>query len=52
MYTGVHSDVSRESYFFELFDLPLDVHLVREKTGIHCLCIPVDSFDLRCESVT
>ena len=30
MYTGVHSDVSRESYSFELFDLPLDVPLVRE----------------------
>ena len=47
MYTGVHSD--RESYSFELFDLPLDVPLVRK---IHGLCIPVDSFDLRCESVT
>ena len=45
MYTSVHSDVS-----FEPFDLPLDVPLVRE--GIHGLCIPVDSFDLRCESVT
>ena len=30
MYTGVHSDVSRESYSFELFDLSLDVSLVRE----------------------
>ena len=30
MYTGVHSDVSWESYSFELFDLPLDVPLVRE----------------------
>ena len=30
MYTGVHSDVSRERCFFELFDLPLDVPLVRE----------------------
>ena len=30
MYTGVHSDVSQEIYFFELFDLPLDVPLVRE----------------------
>ena len=30
MYTGVHSDVSWESYFFELFDLPLDVPLVEE----------------------
>ena len=30
MYTGVHSDVSQESYSFELFDLSLDVPLVRE----------------------
>ena len=35
MYTGVHSDdvhldLSRESYFFELFDLSLDVPLARE----------------------
>ena len=30
MYTSVHSDVSRQSYFFELFDLPLDAPLVRE----------------------
>ena len=30
MYTSVHSDVSRESYSFELFDLLLDVPLVRE----------------------
>ena len=30
MYTSVHSDVSQESYSFELFDLPLDVPLVRE----------------------
>jgi len=30
MYTGVHSDVSQESYSFELFDLPLDVSLVRK----------------------
>ena len=54
MYTGVHSDVSRESYSFELFDLPLDVLLEKEinPAGIHGLCIPVDSFDLRCESVT
>ena len=29
MYIGVHSDVSRESYSFEFFDL-LDVPLVRE----------------------
>ena len=30
MYTGAHSNVSWESYFFELFDLPLDVSLVKE----------------------
>ena len=32
MYTGVHSDVSWESYSFELFDLhiPLDVPLIWE----------------------
>ena len=55
MYTGVHSDVSRESYSFELFDLPLDVSCILgkgNKPWIHGLCIPVDSFDLRCESVT
>ena len=40
MYTGVHSDVSRESYFFELFDLPLDVPLVREKTRDTLLMYP------------
>jgi len=51
MYTGVHSDVSQEIYSFELFDPPLDVSLV-SKAGIHGLCIPVDSFDLRCQSVT
>ena len=52
MYTGVHSDVARESYSFDLFDMPLDVPLKCKKVGIHGLCIPVDSFDLRCESVT
>ena len=53
MYTGVHSDVSRESYSFELFDPPLDVPLVwKRKPGIHGLHIPVDSFDLMCETVT
>ena len=30
MYTSVHSNVSWESYSFELFDLPLDVSLVKE----------------------
>ena len=43
----VHPVVSRENLSFELFDLPFD-HVI----GIHGLCIPVDSFDLRCESVT
>ena len=52
MYTSVHSDVARESYSFELFGLPLDVLLECKKAGIHGLCIPVDSFDLRCKSVT
>ena len=50
MYISVHSDVPWESYSFELFDLSLDVSLVW--AGIHGLCTPVDSFDLRCESVT
>ena len=27
MYTGVHLDVSQESYFFELFDLSFDVKI-------------------------
>ena len=50
MFISVHSDVSRESYSFELFDLPLDVG---NKPGIQgFICIPVDSFDLRYESVT
>ena len=52
MYTGVDSDVARESYSFDLFDMPLDVPLECKKAGIHGLCTPVDSFDLRCESVT
>ena len=53
MYTSVHLDVSWESYSFELFDLPLDVPLVKGiNQGIHGLCISVDSFDLRCKSVT
>ena len=30
IHPGVHSDVSRESYSFEFFDLPLDVPLVME----------------------
>ena len=49
-------DVSRENLFFELFDMPFEhVHwctLDGRRIGIHGLCIPVDSFDLRCESVT
>jgi len=51
MYTSIHSNVSWESYSFELFDLRLDVSLVKSKAGMHGLCIPVNSFDLRCESV-
>jgi len=31
MYTGVHLDVSQESYSFELFDLPLDVAIPGKK---------------------
>ena len=27
MYTGVHSDVARESYLFDLFDMPFDIPL-------------------------
>ena len=45
MYTGVHSDVAQESY---LFDMPLIYPWNVEKAGIYGLCIPVDSFDLRC----
>ena len=52
MYTGVHSDVARESNSFDLFDVPLHIPLECKKAGIYGLCIPVDSFDLRCESVT
>ena len=53
MYTGVHSDISWESYSFKLFYLPLNVPLVWEiNQGYLALCIPVDFFDLRCESVT
>ena len=48
LYSDVHSDVARESYSFDLFDMPLEC----KKAGIHGLCIPVDSFDLRCESAT
>ena len=53
MYTGVHSDVAWESYSFDLFDVPLYIYPWNvKKAGIYGLCIPVDSFDLRCESVT
>ena len=55
LHSDVHqctSDVARESYSFDLFDMPLDIPLECKKAGIHGLCIPVDSFDLRCESVT
>ena len=48
----IHSDVAWESCSFDLFDMPLDIPLECKKAGIHGLCIPVDSFDLRCESVT
>ena len=50
--TGVHSDVARESYSFDLFDVSLHIPLECKKAGIYGLCIPVDSFDLRRESVT
>ena len=52
MYTGVHSDAARESYSFDLFDVLLYIPLECKKAGIYGLCIPVDSFDLWCESVT
>ena len=52
MYTSVHSDVAWESNSFDLFDVPLHIPLECKKAGLHGLCIPVDSFDLRCESVT
>ena len=53
MYTGVHLDVSRENLSFEFFDLPFDhVHWctldVKENRDTWLM----DSFDLRCESVT
>ena len=53
MYTGVHTNVSQESYSFELFDPPLDTSLIGmgNKPGICGLCISVDSFDLMFESV-
>ena len=56
MYTSVHSDVAWESYSFDLFDMPLDIPLdipleCKKKTGIYGLCVPVDSYDLQCESV-
>ena len=51
MYTGVYSDVALESYFFELFEILLNVSLKIRDTWL-ILCIPVDSFDLKCESVT
>ena len=49
---GLHSDVARESYSFDLFDMPLDIPWNVKKAGMHGLCIPGNSFDLRCESVT
>ena len=59
LHLDVHWCTSRcipENLSFEFFDLPFDhVHwctLDVRRIGIHGLCIPVDSFDLRCESVT
>ena len=53
MYTIVHSDVFRESYSFEFFDLPLNVPLVWEINWEYMayvsLWIP---FDLSCKSIT
>ena len=40
MYTGVHSDVARESYSFDLFDMPLDVPLECKKTRDTWLMYP------------
>ena len=37
MYTSVHLDVSLESYYFELFDLPLDVPLKFNTACRECL---------------
>ena len=53
MYTGVHTNVSQESYSFELFDPPLDASLIgmENKPGICGLYISVDSFDLMFEGV-
>ena len=53
MYTAVHSDVAWESNSFDIFDAPSCIPLECIKSrNIYGLCIPVDSFDLRCESVT
>ena len=52
MYTGIHLDVAWESYSFDLFDMPLDISLEYKKAGLCIAHIPVDSFDLMCESVT
>ena len=45
MYTSAHSDVSLESYYFELFNLSLYVPLVREINqgcvAYVSLCIPL-----------
>ena len=49
MYAGVHSDVSGESYSFELFDQPLDVPLVWE---INQGFMAYVSLWIPCESVT
>ena len=49
MYTSVHSDVSRESSSFELFNLPLDVPLERKinqgyMAYVYGLCIHMDTW--------
>ena len=49
MYTGVRSDVSLESYSFELFDLLLDVSLVWEINRGYMAYVSLWIFDLRCE---
>ena len=48
-FPGMHSDVSRESYSFELLDLPLDIPLVWK---INQGYMAMDFFDLRCETGT
>ena len=66
MYTGVHSDVSWERctpvliqmYPGKVIPLKSLIYFrctlgIGNKQGyMACVCIPVDSFDLRCKSVT